>query len=46
MLEDNEAEETISFFCHMFVIDEILNGGGGVAGAGPMATPMCRAVLF
>ena len=45
MPEDNEAEETISFFCHMFVIDEILNGVG-VAGAGPMATPMCWAVLF
>ena len=26
MLEENEAEETISFFCHIFVIDEILIG--------------------
>ena len=29
MLEENEAEKTIGFFCHIFVIGGILLGGGG-----------------
>ena len=37
MLKETETEETIVFFCHIFIIGSISIGGGP---GPPLATPM------
>ena len=48
MLEETETEETIGFFCHIFIFGDILFGRVGPSApfSSPLATPMRWAVLF
>ena len=48
MLQETETEEILGFFCHIFVISDILIGGGSrPAGApAPLVAPMCWVILF
>ena len=42
MLKETETEETIVFFCHIFVKGSISIGGGPGPLGSPLATPMPR----
>ena len=43
MLKETETEETIGFFCHIFIIGSILIGGGRAV-APLLATSMLHAL--
>ena len=45
MLKETKTEETIVFFCDIFIIGSILIGGGAGSLGLPLATPMLHRIL-